>query len=239
MWRFEVPEVIVVPSEHHGLVDAMVAKEDVVLSAIDDQQSWAIQLAFRIVRLSGYPDGAAAVRHGLGRLATEHPETFLREFAEFDQENPCALGFCGVIQYFGTVQEIRDRASPRLGDVTERLEALQSVDDAELADVRDSCVGLLQVQAEHIRDSPYPRVLRQVDFDFSRFQGRAGSSTFVVAEATIDFHGKVKSVKILRGEDAEINDVVANTLSRWLFEPMIEDGRPVEFQYIVSVRSHP
>ena len=238
MWEFQASEVIVVPPGHQWLLDAIISKQDVLLSAIDDQQSWAVQLALRITRIRGYPD-TAAVLHRLGRLATDHPQTFLRELAKFNDENPCALGFCGVVQYFGTAEEIRDHASPRLEDVTERLEALSSVDGAELAQARDSCVGLLQVQAEHIRDSPFPRTLRQVEFDLSTFRGRAVSSTLVVAEATVGVDGKVRSVKILRSADAEIDQAVSDTLRQWLFDPMIENGKAVEFEYVVTVRFHP
>jgi hypothetical protein len=241
MWEFQASEVIVVPPEHQWLVDAIVSKQDVVLFAIDDQQSWAVQLGLRITRMKGYPDSAALL-HRLGRLATDHPQTFLREIAKFNRENPCALGFCGIVQYFGTEEEIKNQADPRLEDVVERSNALASVDEPALSQIRDSCLGLLQVQEIGLRDSQFPRTLRRVDLDLSRFMGRPVSnisSTSVVAEATIGVDGKVQSVKILRGGDPDIDKAVSDNLHEWLFEPKLENGVAVEFQFVFTVRFHP
>ena len=48
----------------------------------------------------------------------------------------------------------------------------------------------------------------------------------------------MKSVEILRGDDPNINKVIIDAMSRIVFEPKIENGNAVEFEYIVTVRPH-
>ena len=226
-----------IPADRSTLIQAVTESEGPLVAAIAEKQSWAIQLGLRLATARDLPF-RAELQLALGDVATSDPEIVLRELDMTYDATTCGGFFHGFVQCFGTVQEVRDGATPLLKDVEARIEALSSVEDPGLIEVRDWCVGLLEVQAGHIRDSTLPRMLRRVNIDLSSFYDRPPENLFVAAEATIGTDGKVAAVRILRGIDEEVNEVVSEALTQLVFEPKIEKGEAVEFKYIMTVRPH-
>ncbi len=235
---FPVSDYLAVPETHESILEVMGGCTESILDLITQGEPGAIQLGLRLIRVLGYPDHAEMVS-GVATLATSDPELFLVQLVVFSEANPCVVDLYSIVQYFGTAQEIRDHASPRLQDIQNRIEALASVGDRGLSETRDNCIGLLKVQESGILESPYPRLLRRVDVDFSEIRGRMVSTYFAVAEATVGIDGRVKRVRMLRDTDPLVQQAVERAIGQWVFEPKIENGEPVEFKYILTVRGHP
>lgn len=235
---FPVSDYLAIPDAHDSILEVMERCTGVVLDLIAQGDPAAIQLGLRLIRVLDYP-GHADMVSGVASVATENPELFLVQLVGFSEANPCVVNLYSIVQYFGTAQEIRDKASPRLEDVQRRIDALASINDLGLRETRDNCMGLLRIQKSGILESPYPRFLRRVDVDFSEIQGSRISSYFAVAEATVGVDGKVKRVRMLRDTDPLVQQAVEHAIGQWVFEPKLENGEPVEFTYVLSVRGHP
>ena len=227
-----------IPDDRSTLQQTIVESKGGLIRAIEEKQRWAVQLGLRLAA-----DHHLSIRPGLqlalGVLVTSDPEVVLRELEIAYGATKCGGFLHGFVQYFGTEQEKRDGTEPLLEDLEARLAALASVEEPDLNEVREMCIGLLEVQAQGIRESPFPRMLKRPDFDTVHVKCTDVRRCFVVAKATIGIDGHVASVEILRGGDPVINRAVIDGLNLVAFEPKIEEGRAVEFDYILSVRAHP
>jgi hypothetical protein len=216
---------------------AVVESAPGLLRSIEEKEKWAVQLGVRlawIYDLSFRPE----LQLALGDLTTTDPALVLREVDSTYDSTRCGGFFHGFVQYFGTLQEITDGASPRQEDVEARISALSGVEDPELIEVRDWCLGLLEVQAQGIRESPFPRMLKSLKLDPSSIEPTRTFRGIIVAQATVGTDGRVKLVEMLRGGEPEINEVIVDAMNGIVFEPKIENGEAVEFEYIVTVRPH-
>lgn len=233
---FPAADRIALPPASPALEQAVAKIRAVALASIDDSTPWALQLGLRFLRLSDRsfePEISAKI----SGLATTAPRFFLHQLARFSEDNPCVVDLLGIVSVFGPGEKIEAGADPSGEDVAARIEALASVEDAELRQLRDWCLERLEVLRERRWETP--RVLRRVRVDLSPLRDRHLRSPFVIAEATVGTEGKVKAVKILRSADPEVDKAVVEALRQWLFEPKLEEGQPVEFTYVQSVSWHP
>lgn len=225
------------PKDRETLQRAITESAPGLLRSIEEKQEWAVQLGVRLSWIHGLSI-RPELQLALGKLTTTDPALVLRQVDAAYDSRVCGGFFHGFVQYFGPLQEITDGASPRLENVEARIAALSGVEDSELIEVRDWCLGLLEVQAEGIRESPFPRMLKNLKLDLASIEPTRTFRGIIVVRATVGTDGRVKSVEILRGSDADVNEIIIDAMSRIAFEPKIENGEAVEFEYIVMVRPH-
>jgi len=234
---FRATDNIVIPPEFSSLGDTISATTPVVLSSIDAEEPWATQLGLRIVKIRTFPQ-RAELSLALARLATSSPRFFLDQLSTLSRESPCLVDVYSIVQYFGTLQELRDRADPKVEDVKARIDALASVRDPTLAQARDSCIGLLELQRDGLLNSKYPRALKRVFPDLAQMKVPPTDPSLVVAEVTIGVDGRAKTARILRHGDPNVEARLLDALRQWVFEPMIVEGQAKEFSYVLTVRPH-
>jgi TonB family protein len=80
------------------------------------------------------------------------------------------------------------------------------------------------------------KLIKKVDPVYPPEARQAGTEGTVILEATIDTQGKVTKVKMLKGENDLLNKAAIEALQQWEYEPMIVDGKPLQFAITVTMR---
>ncbi len=81
-----------------------------------------------------------------------------------------------------------------------------------------------------------PRLIKKVNPVYPEEARKAGIEGTVILEATIDTQGKVTKVKVLRGENDLLNKAAIEALRQWEYEPIIVEGKPMQFAFTVTMR---
>jgi len=82
-----------------------------------------------------------------------------------------------------------------------------------------------------------PRLVKKVPPVYPSVALRARREADIVLEAVTDIYGKVKSVRVFRG-DPLLNEAAVNAIMQWIYEPYIINGmpKPVKFTVTISFR---
>jgi protein TonB len=80
-----------------------------------------------------------------------------------------------------------------------------------------------------------PRLLKRVEPDYPEIARQAHIQGTVILEATTDIYGRVVNVRVLRSVPL-LDDAAIDAVRRWLYEPMIVNGRPRAVVFTVTLR---
>jgi len=80
-----------------------------------------------------------------------------------------------------------------------------------------------------------PRLLKREEPDYPEIAREAGVQGTVILEATTDIYGRVVGVKVLRSVPL-LDQAAVAAVSRWLYEPMLVNGRPRGVVFTVTLR---
>jgi protein TonB len=80
-----------------------------------------------------------------------------------------------------------------------------------------------------------PKLLKRVEPDYPEIAQQARVQGTVILEATTDVYGRVVSVKILRSVPL-LDGAAIDAVRRWIYEPMVINGRPRGVTFTVTVR---
>jgi TonB family protein len=70
-----------------------------------------------------------------------------------------------------------------------------------------------------------PKLINQVDPVYPEQAVKAGIAGVVVVEATIDIHGRVAAVKVIKSVPG-LDQAAIDAVKQWAYEPMMIDGKP-------------
>jgi protein TonB len=80
-----------------------------------------------------------------------------------------------------------------------------------------------------------PKLLFQVEPDYSDDARRARFSGTVTLSAVVDASGKVRDIHVLRSPGLGLDEKAIEAVSKWRFRPGLKDGRPVNVRAQVEV----
>lgn len=81
-----------------------------------------------------------------------------------------------------------------------------------------------------------PAVVSRVDPRYTETARKVGLQGVVIVEAVIDEHGRVESVKVLRGLPLGLEEAAVSAVRQWKFEPArYLDGRAVKVYYNLTI----
>jgi TonB family protein len=81
-----------------------------------------------------------------------------------------------------------------------------------------------------------PKLIKKVSPVYPPEARQAGVEGTVILEATIDIQGKVTNVRVLKGENDLLNKAAIEAIKQWQYEPVIVEGKPMQFVFTVTVR---
>jgi protein TonB len=80
-----------------------------------------------------------------------------------------------------------------------------------------------------------PKLFKRVEPDYPELARQAHVQGTVILEATTDVYGRVVSVKVLRSVPL-LDEAAVDAVRRWIYEPMVINGRPRGVTFTVTVR---
>jgi TonB family protein len=81
-----------------------------------------------------------------------------------------------------------------------------------------------------------PKRINKVDPVYPEEARKSGLSGIVMLDATIDIHGKVDKLKVVKGEHEILNKAAVEAVKQWVYEPVVIDGKPVPVKFTVTVK---
>jgi protein TonB len=79
-----------------------------------------------------------------------------------------------------------------------------------------------------------PRLVKRIKPHYPEIARQARVSGVVLLEATTDFYGRVKHVKVLRSIEL-LDSAAVDAVKQWIYEPMFINGKPRSVIFTVSV----
>jgi len=79
-----------------------------------------------------------------------------------------------------------------------------------------------------------PKLIKEVNPIYPEIARQARVEGIVILEATTDTYGRVQTVKVLRGVPL-LETAAIDAVRQWVYEPMIINGRPRGFIFVVRV----
>jgi len=80
-----------------------------------------------------------------------------------------------------------------------------------------------------------PEILHRVEPAYPAMARELGISETVMAELLVGKDGLVQAVTVLNNRTGVFDDEVKAALKRWIFKPLVFDGRTVSFRYLQTV----
>jgi protein TonB len=80
-----------------------------------------------------------------------------------------------------------------------------------------------------------PKLLKRVEPDYPEIAQQARVQGTVILEATTDIFGRVVSINVLRSVPL-LDEAAVDAVRRWIYEPMVINGRPRGVTFTVTVR---
>ncbi len=79
-----------------------------------------------------------------------------------------------------------------------------------------------------------PKLIKQVKPIYPEIAALAAIQGNVVIEAVTDIYGRVQQTRVISGHPL-LNDAAVNAVKQWIYEPCIENGKPVPVVFAVTV----
>lgn len=114
-------------------------------------------------------------------------------------------------------------------------EALAGYPPGVVGEILARVVGIEEVPVRAIGEIRQPRLVRRVEPAYPEIARQARVAGVVILEATTDVYGRVQAVRVLRSIPL-LDEAAADAVRRWVYEPMIVNGRPRGVTFTVTVR---
>jgi periplasmic protein TonB len=106
---------------------------------------------------------------------------------------------------------------------------------AVVGEILQRMIGVEEAPVRAIGEIRQPRLIRRVEPVYPEIARQARVAGVVILEATTDATGRVQAVRILRSVPL-LNEAAIDAVRRWVYEPMIVNGRPRGVTFSVTVR---
>ena len=102
-------------------------------------------------------------------------------------------------------------------------------------DTRGARSGL---SSQRIRAATPPRVLYQVEPEFSEEARKAKYQGVVVLSIEVDTNGRARDIRVIRSLGLGLDEKAVGAVAQWRFQPGSLDGKPVTSSAVIEVNFH-
>ena len=102
----------------------------------------------------------------------------------------------------------------------------------------DGGTGRPGLGSQHIRPTTPPRVLYQVEPEFSEEARKAKYQGIVVLSIEVDIDGRAREIRVVRSLGLGLDEKAVEAVAQWRFQPGSVDGRPILSTAIIEVNFH-
>jgi protein TonB len=114
-------------------------------------------------------------------------------------------------------------------------EALAGYPLGVVGEILGRVIGVEEAPVRAIGEIRQPRLVRRIEPAYPEIARQARVAGVVILEATTDVYGRVQAVRVLRSIPL-LDEAASDAVRRWVYEPMIVNGRPRGVTFTVTVR---
>ena len=104
--------------------------------------------------------------------------------------------------------------------------------------VGDERTGRPGLGSQRVRATTPPRVLYQVEPEFSEEARKAKYQGIVVLSIEVDINGRAREIRVLRSLGLGLDEKAVEAVAQWRFQPGSVDGHPIISTAIIEVNFH-
>ena len=104
--------------------------------------------------------------------------------------------------------------------------------------VGDTSGGRSGLSSQRIRAASPPRVLYQVEPEFSEEARKAKYQGVVVLSIEVDANGRARDIRVVRSLGLGLDEKAVEAVARWRFQPGSLDGKPIASSAVIEVNFH-
>ena len=104
--------------------------------------------------------------------------------------------------------------------------------------IGDGRTGRPGLGSQRIRPTTPPRLLYQVEPEFSEEARKAKYQGIVVLSIEVDINGRARDIRVVRSLGLGLDEKAVEAVAQWRFQPGSVDGKPILSTAIIEVNFH-